>query len=100
MLKHDKHGAQEISDRFSNVMGLAATTNSVEQWVFNDMHTKYVEDEDIRDRLIENNEYAYMDILEQMMEYFQRGYWDASKEQIEEIKNIYLELENNIETQV
>ncbi len=100
LLKHDKHGAQEISDRFSNVMGLAATTNSVEQWVFNDMHTKYVEDEDIRDRLIENNEYAYMDILEQMMEYFQRGYWDASKEQIEEIKNIYLELENNIETQV
>ncbi|HEY4543752.1 MAG TPA: cobaltochelatase subunit CobN, partial [Tissierellaceae bacterium] len=100
LLKHDKHGAQEISDRFSNVMGLAATTNSVEQWVFNDMHAKYVEDEDIRDRLIENNEYAYMDILEQMMEYFQRGYWDASKEQIEEIKKIYLELENNIETQV
>lgn len=100
LLKHDEHGSQVISDRFHNIMGLAATTNSVEEWIYEDMNSKYVEDEDLRERMIENNKYAYMDILEQMMEYYSRGYWDASNKQIEKIKEIYLKLENNIESQM
>ena len=36
-------------------MGLAATTNSVEEWIYEDMYKSYVEDEELRERLIENN---------------------------------------------
>ena len=97
LLAHKYHGAQKIYDRFENIMGLAATTNSVEQWVYNDLDKQYVEDEELRRRMIENNPYAYMKILEQMMEYSERGYWDASEEQIERIKAIYLEIENDVE---
>jgi cobaltochelatase CobN len=32
-----------------------------------------------------------------MMEYYNRGYWDADEEKIEKIKELYLELEDNIE---
>ncbi len=97
MLEHKYHGVQKIADRFENVMGLAATTNSVEEWIYDDMYSSYVEDEELRERLVENNPYAYMDILEQMTEYYNRGYWDADEEKIEKIKELYLELEDNIE---
>ena len=97
MLAHKYHGAQKIADRFENVMGLAATTGAVEQWVYNDLCEKYAQDEEMRRRMAENNPYAYMDILEQMEEYSRRGYWNASEEQLEAIRNAYLETENTIE---
>lgn len=100
ILEHKYHGVQKISQRFENVMGLAATTNSVEEWIYDDLHKSYVEDEDLRKRLIENNPYAYMEILEQMMEYYNRGYWEATEDQINKIKQIYLELEDNIEDKI
>ncbi|MBO5270113.1 MAG: cobaltochelatase subunit CobN, partial [Clostridia bacterium] len=97
MLAHSYHGAQKISDRFENLMGFAATTGSVEEWVFDELDARYVEDEDLRRRMTENNPHAFMKILEQMMEYSDRGYWDATEEQLEKIRECYLELENDIE---
>ena len=97
LLEHKYHGTQKIAERFENVMGLAATTNSVEQWIYNDLHKLYVEDLTMRRRLSDNNSHAYMDILEQMMEYYKRGYWDATDDQIAEIKKAFLELENSLE---
>jgi len=97
MLAHKYHGAQKIADRFENVMGLAATTGAVEQWIYNDLCAKYAQDKEMRRRMAENNPYAYMDILEQMEEYSRRGYWNADKEQLEAIRQAYLETENRIE---
>ena len=100
MLAHKYHGAQKIADRFENVMGLAATTGAVEQWVYNDLCKAYAEDEEMRRRMAENNPYAYMDILEQMTEYSDRGYWNATDEQLETIRKAYLKIEDKIEGEV
>lgn len=97
MLKHKSHGAQKIADRFENIMGLAATTGSVDTWIYDALDKNYVEDEELRRRMAENNPHAYMRILEQMMEYKERGYWDASVEQIQRIKEIYMEMEDELE---
>lgn len=97
MLAHKFHGAQKISERFENVMGLAATTGAVEPWVYDSLCEKYAEDEQMRRRMAENNPYAYMNILEQMEEYNRRGYWNASKEQLDAIRSAYLETEDRIE---
>ena len=86
-----------MAKRFENIMGLAATTNSVEEWIYDDMYSKYVEDEELRKKLIENNPYAYVDILERMMEYYNRGYWDATEEQLNMLKKVYLQAEGEIE---
>jgi len=96
MLQHKYHGVQKIADRFENIMGFSATTG-VEEWIYDDMYKSYVDDEVLREKLVENNPYAYMDILEQMTEYYNRGYWNADKEKIDKIKELYLELEDNIE---
>lgn len=100
MLEHKYHGVQKIADRFENIMGLAASTNSVENWIYDDLESTYVEDELLRKRMIENNPHAFMDILEQMMEYYERGYWEASEEQLNRIKNTYIELENKVEESI
>lgn len=97
MLAHKYHGVQKIAERFENIMGLAATTNSVEEWIYNDLHRCYVEDENLSKKMQENNPYAYMNILEQMMEYNARGYWNATQEQLDKLKQVYLDLEDSIE---
>lgn len=97
LLSHQYHGGQEIAQRFENVMGLAATTGAVEQELFHDLEASYVADEEMSRRMEENNPHAYMDILEQMMEYYERGYWDASEEQLDRIRKAYLRVEDSVE---
>lgn len=97
LLEHRYHGGREIAQRFENVMGLAATTGAVEQRLFDDLELCYVKDEKMRERMAENNPHAYMKILEQMIEYAQRGYWNADEEQLDRIRRTYLELEGDIE---
>ncbi|MCT4596679.1 MAG: magnesium chelatase subunit H [Vallitalea sp.] len=100
MLEHKYHGVQNIADKFENIMGLAATTNKVEEWIYDDLHSKYIDDEEMRKRLKDNNRWAYFSIVEQMIEYDKRGYWNASDEQKEKLLDIYLELEGDIEEDV
>ncbi len=98
MLEHKYHGTQEIAKRFENVMGLAATTGAVDSRFYDDMEACYVKDEERKRQMKENNPYAYMNILEQMLEYHSRGYWNASEEQLNRIKQTYLSLEESIES--
>ena len=100
ILAHDYHGAQQIADRFENVMGLAATTGEVEAWIYDDMHEKYIQDDDMVRRMKENNPYAYIEIIEQMMEYYNRGYWEATKEQLDRLKQVYMQVEGDIEDRI
>ena len=97
MLEHHYHGVQKMAERFENILGLSATTNRVEQWVYHEMHRIYVQDQQLRQQLVENNRWAYMEMLEHMLELNGRGYWDASNEQLEELKQAYIELEGTIE---
>ena len=78
-------------------MGLAATTGMVENWMFDELNAAYVENEATREALIENNRYAYIQMLEQMLEYYNRHYWDADKDAIERIKELYRRLEDAVE---
>ncbi len=97
LLAHDYHGVQKIADRFENVLGLAATTGAVSQQLFDDLEQCYVADEVLSRKMEENNPYAYNDILNRLMEYYQRGYWQADEEQLERIKQTHFRVETNLE---
>ncbi|QZY55861.1 cobaltochelatase subunit CobN [Crassaminicella profunda] len=99
MLKHKYHGTTTIADRFENIQGLAATTNKIDQWIYHSLHDQYVMDEALKNQLKENNPYAYLEIIKQMLEYAQRGYWQASDDQVNELHKTFLELEGDIEDQ-
>ena len=98
MLTHKYHGGQKIAERVENVLGLAATTHSVDNWIWDKSYQQYVENEEIREALIKNNRFAMMDIIRNILQAGNRGYWDATEEQIDNLKKLYLELENWVES--
>lgn len=93
MLETDYHGTQHINDRFENVLGLAATTGAVDSGVFSDMERCYVEDRDLRRRLMENNNYAYIQMLNRLYEAHGRGYWSATEEELDTLREAFEESE-------
>ncbi len=97
MLSHRFHGGQQITDRVENILGIAATTHSVENWIWSEIAERYIFDDATRDRLLENNQFAAVKIAEWLMEAFKRGYWKASDEEIERLRECYLEMEGEIE---
>ncbi|MCQ2070308.1 MAG: cobaltochelatase subunit CobN [archaeon] len=97
MLETDYHGTQKINDRFENVLGLAATTGAVESGVFSDMETVYVHDRELRERLRRNNNYAYISMLRRLSESYERGYWNATPEELRELEEAFLESEEQAE---
>ncbi|UEC43878.1 MAG: Cobaltochelatase CobN subunit [Methanothrix sp.] len=97
MLKHDFHGAQQLAERLENVLGFAATTDSVDNWIWSSIAERYIFDEEIRERLIENNRFAAVEIAERLFEAEKRGYWEATEEEMEKLKDAYLQMEGDIE---
>jgi len=98
MLAHKYHGGQKVAERVENILGFAATTDSVDKWIWNKSYDQYIENEEIRTALIENNRFAIMDIVKNMLQAEKRGYWDATEKQLDNLKKLYLNLENWIET--
>ncbi|MBR6038632.1 MAG: cobaltochelatase subunit CobN, partial [Candidatus Methanomethylophilaceae archaeon] len=93
MLRTDYHGAQHINDRFENVLGLAATTGAVDSGVFSDMEAVYIADKEMRDRLRKNNNWALMAMIDRLAEANSRGYWKATREELETLREAYDECE-------
>jgi len=97
MLTHDYHGAKIVKDRVEYLLGLAATTSSVESWVFDKTAERLMFDEDMRARLERNNPYATQRMAEVLLESNQRGYWQATDGQLEKLRNCMLEMEGGLE---
>lgn len=97
MMKHDYHGVQQIEKRFENVMGFAATTDAVNSSTFSQMTKCYAGNEELRKKMQESNRFAYMKMMERLMEAKNRGYFDASDEELEQIQEAYLEAEGEAE---
>lgn len=97
MLAHDYHGGQQLADRLENMLGLAATTGEVDNCLFDEANEKFVLDEQMRNKIQENNPYALQDIMERLLEANVRGYWDAEDDKLKELKNLYLQLEGDLE---
>ena len=100
MLKHEFHGAQKIAERIENLLGLAATTNAVENWMWDKVAERFVFDEEIFEKLRRNNIYATKEILERLIEAERRGYWETDNEVIDKIIYKYLELEGMLEEDI
>ena len=100
MLVHDFHGAQEVSERVTNLIGFAATTHAVENWVWSAVAARYVFDGEMFEKLSENNRFAAEETIKRLLEAEKRGYWNASPEEIEKLKERYLELESKIEEKI
>ncbi|MDY6910806.1 MAG: magnesium chelatase subunit H [Chloroflexota bacterium] len=100
MLEEGYNGAQHMQERVDNILGLAATTGEVDNWVWEEIEDRYVLDKNIRSRLEESNPWALRNMIERLFEASQRGYWEASEERLESLRDIYLEMEGLLEDSV
>lgn len=93
-------GVKNLSKRMEHLVGWQATASgSVDNWVWSEMADTYVFNEEVRRKMMQENIWAVEDQLRRLMEAYQRGMWDATDEEIEKLKKIYLELESEIEEQ-
>ena len=97
LLNHKYHGGQKVAERVENFLGLSATTHQVDNWIWDKAYDQYIQNEEMRELIEQNNRFAMMDIIKNMLQANSRGYWDASEDQIENLKKRYLELENWVE---
>ena len=100
MLKHEFLAAQKIAERVENLLGLAATTNAVENWVWNRVAERFVFDEGMFERLKANNPYATKSILERLLEANRRGYWKVDGGVLDKLEEKYLKLDGMLEEEI
>ncbi|MGI8860363.1 MAG: cobaltochelatase subunit CobN [Rubrobacteraceae bacterium] len=100
MQRHGYKGAFELSATVDYLFGYDATTGVVEDWMYRDVTRKYVLDESVRDFMQESNPWAFRAISERRLEAAERGLWaEPDPEDLEALKQVYLENEGMLEEQ-
>ncbi|MGM9570724.1 MAG: cobaltochelatase subunit CobN, partial [bacterium] len=95
--EHGYKGAGDISKRIGRVYGWEATTQEVDDWIFDDITKTFMLDEENRKFFEENNPWALEEIGRRLLEANQRGLWEADPEVLEGLKETYLEVEGWLE---
>ncbi|GIM01458.1 hypothetical protein Vretimale_6174, partial [Volvox reticuliferus] len=90
-------GAYEISTRMTALVGWGATTDFREGWVWDQAAETYVEDKEMAETLRKNNPQAFANVVRRMLEAAGRGMWSPSREQLEQLKALYSDLDDQLE---
>jgi len=97
MLSTGYEGVREIQKRLRNTMGWSATAGEVDNFVFEDANSVFIEDAEMQQRLLDTNPNAFRDMVTTFLEANGRGYWETSEENIERLQELYAEVEDRIE---
>ncbi|MCG8309234.1 MAG: cobaltochelatase subunit CobN, partial [Cytophagales bacterium] len=95
--RHGFKGAQDVSYTLDNVFGWDATADVIEDWMYEEMSAHFLFDDENRKWMDEVNPHATHHIVERLLEAAQRGMWDAKKETLKRLRQLFLECEGNLE---
>lgn len=95
--RHGYKGATVMADRIYHIYGWQATTRLVGNWVFGDIAEKFALDDEMRRWFQEHNPYALESIARRLMEAEKRELWQADPQTLEQLGEVYLEIEGWIE---
>jgi cobalamin biosynthesis Mg chelatase CobN len=90
-------GAYEISQRMTALVGWSSTAGFQDQWVYDGAVERYVLDEKMAQKLMDNNPEAMRNVVKRMLEANGRGYWEATPEVLEHLREMYAAAEDEIE---
>ncbi len=97
MLKSGYEGVREVSNRLNYTLGWSATSGQVDNFVYEESNETFINDPEMRKRLMELNPHSFRRIVGTLLEVNGRGYWETSDENIEQLKELYQEVEDRIE---
>jgi magnesium chelatase subunit H len=97
MLSSGYEGANEIQKRLTNTVGWSATSGAVDNWVYDEANSTFIEDDDMCQRLLQANPNSFRNLVATFLEANGRGYWEASDEKLEKLRNLYNDIEDVLE---
>jgi magnesium chelatase subunit H len=97
MLKHGFRGVAEIESHVTNTFGWSATTDAVDDWVYEEVARTYVLDAEMLGRLSSLNPHSARSLVARLLEAEGRGFWEAEAATIERLRDIFSGLEDQIE---
>jgi magnesium chelatase subunit H len=97
MLSHGYEGVRELSKRLVNTMGWSATADAVDNWVYEDVNTTFIKDEEMCKRLMNMNPNSFRKMVGTLLEVNGRGYWETSEDNLDRLRELYQEVEDRIE---
>ncbi|MCL1469402.1 magnesium chelatase subunit H [Argonema antarcticum] len=97
MLSHGYEGVRELSKRLVNTMGWSATAGAVDNWIYEDTNSTFIQDEEMRNRLMNLNPHSFRKVVSTLLEVNGRGYWETSESNLQMLRELYQEVEDRIE---
>ncbi len=97
MLKHGFRGVAEIESHVSNTFGWSATADAVDDWVYTEVANTFVLDEEMLGRLRQLNPHSARALVGRLLEAHGRGFWAADEKVLEELREIFAGLEDQLE---
>jgi magnesium chelatase subunit H len=97
MLKHGFRGVAEIENRVTNTFGWSATADAVDDWVYTEVAKTYVLDEKMLERLRHLNPHSARSLVGRLLEAEGRGFWKAEAEMVDRLREIFSDLEDQLE---
>lgn len=95
--RHGYRGVTEVANLTEYTLGWDATSDIVDDWVYEKLAETYLFDDDTREWMETENPHAMMDVMSRLFEAVDRGLWEARPETLERMKEIYLDLEGKVE---
>eukprot|EP00434_Breviolum_minutum_P012853 symbB.v1.2.011328.t1/scaffold759.1/size164804/2 len=90
-------GVREISKRMRFTFGWSTTADAVDNFVYEDCNTTYIQDDEIKNKMLEANPDALRDMVQTFLEANAKGYWDTSEDNLQKLRDVYQECEDKIE---
>ncbi|HKS30483.1 MAG TPA: cobaltochelatase subunit CobN [Pyrinomonadaceae bacterium] len=97
MLKHGFRGVAEIESHVTNTFGWSATADAVDDWVYTEVARTFVLDEAMLERLRHLNPHSARSLVGRLLEAEGRGFWKAEQEMLERLREIFSDLEDQLE---
>ena len=97
MKRHGYKGAGDISKRAGRVYGWEATTQAVDDWIFDDIARTFVLDPENRAFFDKNNPWALEEIARRLLEAEARNLWQADPDVLSELREAYMDIEGILE---
>ena len=97
MKQHGYKGAGDIMKKITRLYGWEASTKEVDDWIFDEVTATFVSDPEMRQFFKDNNPYALEEIARRLLEANSRGLWNTDENTLQDLQNVYLDLESSLE---
>ena len=95
--RHGFHSITGLARLSEYMLGWSATSDSMEDWMYDEFARKYILDDENRQWMSDENPYSLMEIVQNLLETIERGLWDADEEMKKKLKEAFIETEERLE---